>query len=70
MIAALERIAGADVVDRITYDCDPRIARLVDTWPGELAATRADALGLPRDDSFDAILRSYIAEEIEPSSRS
>jgi len=70
MIAALERIAGTDVVARITYDRDPRIARLVDTWPGELAATRADALGLPRDDSFDAILRSYIAEEIEPSPRS
>jgi D-erythronate 2-dehydrogenase len=70
MIAALGRIAGAEVIDRITHDRDPRIERLVGTWPGELDASRAGALGLPRDDSFDAIVRSYIAEEIEPPSRS
>jgi len=67
MIAALERIAGTDVTRRITYDRDPRIERLVDTWPGKLAATRADELGLPRDPDFDAIVRSYISEEIRSS---
>ena len=70
MVASLERIAGADVAGRITYEREPRIERLVDTWPGELAATRARALGLPRDNDFDEIVRRYIADEVSPRRRS
>lgn len=70
MIASLERIAGPEVAGRITYDREPRIERLVDTWPGELAATRARELGLPRDSGFDEIVRRYIDDEVSEQRRS
>jgi nucleoside-diphosphate-sugar epimerase len=60
MVDALERVAGAEAVARIRWQKDPRITRLVDTWPGELEAARARSLGFPRDENFDAIVRAYV----------
>jgi D-erythronate 2-dehydrogenase len=62
MVASLERVAGPDVAARIRWEPDPRIERMVATWPGELEAARARELGFPRDDNFDEIIRRYIAE--------
>ena len=47
-------------VARIRWQPDPRITKLVDTWPGTLDASRARALGFPHDDDFDAIVRAYV----------
>lgn len=60
MVDALGRVAGAEAVARIRWQKDPRITKLVDTWPGELEAKRAQALGFPRDENFDAIVRAYV----------
>jgi nucleoside-diphosphate-sugar epimerase len=60
MVESLGRVAGATAVARIRWERDPRITRLVDTWPGELEAARARALGFPHDDDFDAIVRAYV----------
>jgi nucleoside-diphosphate-sugar epimerase len=60
MVDALERVAGADAVARIRWQKDPRITRLVDTWPGTLDAARARSLGFPQDENFDAIVRAYV----------
>ena len=62
MVAALERVAGRDVAARVRWEPDPRIAPMVATWPGELAASRARELGFPRDSDFDDIIRRYIEE--------
>jgi nucleoside-diphosphate-sugar epimerase len=62
MVDALERVAGADVAQRVRWERDPRVERIVASWPGALDATRATALGLPADDSFDTILRRYMQE--------
>jgi nucleoside-diphosphate-sugar epimerase len=62
MVAALERVAGADVVTRIKWERDPRIERIVLTWPGRIDTSRARALGFPADDNFDAIVRRYIED--------
>ena len=59
MVDALERVAGADAVARIRWQKDPRITKLVDTWPGTLDAGRARSLGFPQDDNFEAIVRAY-----------
>jgi nucleoside-diphosphate-sugar epimerase len=64
MVAALGRVAGAEVSRRVTWERDPRIERIVATWPGAWDTTRARTLGFPGDDSFDAIVRRYIAEEM------
>ena len=60
MAAALERVAGAEAAARIRWQPDPRITRLVDTWPGTLDASRARELGFPHDENFDAIVRAYV----------
>ena len=62
MVAALGRVAGQDVAARVRWEPDPRIAPMVATWPGELAASRARELGFPRDTDFDEIIRRYIEE--------
>jgi nucleoside-diphosphate-sugar epimerase len=64
MVASLERSAGPEVAARIRWERDPRIARMVATWPGMLETTRARALGFPGDENFDAILRQYMADEL------
>jgi nucleoside-diphosphate-sugar epimerase len=63
MVAALERVAGAEVVARIKWERDPKVVKVVATWPGALDATRAQSLGFPGDASFDDIVRRYIDDE-------
>ena len=62
MVAALARIAGADVAARVRWERDARIERIVATWPGAWDNTRARALGLRGDDDVDSIIRQYVAE--------
>jgi D-erythronate 2-dehydrogenase len=67
MVAALERIAGPSVAARVRWERDPRIERIVASWPGAWDTSRARALGLPADDTFDAVVRRYIEEIRVPS---
>ncbi len=67
MAAALARVAGEDVAARISWERDPRIERMVASWPGACDASRARALAFPSDDSFDAIIRQYMQEHVSIS---
>jgi D-erythronate 2-dehydrogenase len=64
MVASLERVAGPEVAKRVRWQLDPRIERMVRGWPGTLDNSRACALGFPVDESFDAIIRRYIEEDM------
>lgn len=64
MVAALERVAGAEVIKKIQWQADPRIERIVSTWPGELDTRKARALGFPCDGNFEAVIRQYIRDEL------
>ena len=64
MVAALKRVAGAEVVNRIEWKADARIERIVSTWPGALDSRRARALGFPCDENFDLVVRQYIRDEL------
>jgi D-erythronate 2-dehydrogenase len=64
MIAALERVAGREAAARVRVEPDPRVQRIVDTWPVAVDASRAVALGFPSDDSFEEIVRRYVAEDM------
>jgi nucleoside-diphosphate-sugar epimerase len=63
MVAALSRVAGADVANRVRWERDPRVETVANTWPGRLDASRALSLGFPTDTSFDAIIRQYLDEQ-------
>lgn len=60
MVASLERVAGTQVAERIRWEPDARIERIVSTWPGKLDAARAQALGFPTDTHFDDLVRQHI----------
>jgi D-erythronate 2-dehydrogenase len=67
MVAALARVAGAQTAARVRWERDPRIARMVASWPAEWDTTRALALGFPSDESFDEIIRDYMRDELAPA---
>ena len=64
MAAALGRVAGSEVAGRIRWERDDRIERIVASWPGACDTTRALALGFPGDESFQAIIRAYMKDEL------
>jgi D-erythronate 2-dehydrogenase len=63
-IAALARVAGADVVRRIRREPDAAIAKIVAGWPQNFDARRATTLGFRAETSFDEIIRTHIDDEL------
>jgi nucleoside-diphosphate-sugar epimerase len=64
MLAALERVAGREVAERIRFTPDPTIEKIVASWPGAWDDSRAKALGLAADPDFDSIIRAYIEDDL------
>jgi nucleoside-diphosphate-sugar epimerase len=64
MVAALRRIAGDAVANRVKWQLDPAIDRIVSTWPARFAPVLGPALGMRADPDFDSIVRAYIADEL------
>ena len=64
MIAALERVAAENGITfgPVTPKPDPAIEAIVKSWPLAMEDSRARALGLPADESLEAIIREYIAD--------
>jgi len=64
MVAALRRIAGDAVADRVKWQPDPVIERIVATWPPRFAPVLGPALGMRSDPDFESIVRAYIADDL------
>lgn len=62
MAQALAQVAGPEVAALLDWQIDPAIERLVRSWPGNVRADRAAALGLQPDTDFEAIIRAYMAQ--------
>ena len=62
MAMALQRIAGEQTANYLEWKIDPAIVKIVNSWPGEIACSRASQLGLTPDPSFDSIIQQYINE--------
>ena len=56
---ALRRVAGDAVADRVTWQREERIEKIVGTWPAAWDTTRALELGFVGDASFDDVVRGY-----------
>ena len=63
-IEALRRVAGDTAVKLIREEPDARIISMVDGWPKNFAAKRAEALGFTAEKSFDEIIRIHIEDEL------
>lgn len=64
MLDALAAVAGAAVRERVRFEPDPVIERIVGGWPGGASADRAAALGLQPERSFEDIIRAYITDHV------
>jgi nucleoside-diphosphate-sugar epimerase len=64
MVAALRRVAGDAVADRVKWQFDPIIDRIVSTWPANFAPRLGPALGMRADANFESIVRAYIADDL------
>jgi len=64
MIAALEAVAEARGIDLgpITPAPDPAVEAIVTSWPQAMDDTRARKLGLPGDESLNAIIEEYLED--------
>ena len=65
MARALEKVAGKQASDLLQWDIDPSIARLVATWPANIAFERARGLGLSADSDFSDIVQAYMNDHPE-----
>ncbi len=64
MVAALRAIAGDAVADRVKWQYDPAVDRIVSTWPANFAPALGHALGMRADADFAGIVRAYMADDI------
>ncbi|MNN07433.1 NAD dependent epimerase/dehydratase family protein [compost metagenome] len=62
MVDALRRVAGDAVADRVTWEREERVEKIVGTWPAAWNAERALSLGFESDASFDAVIRAYMED--------
>ncbi|WP_312437391.1 D-erythronate dehydrogenase [Achromobacter sp.] len=65
MVQALREVAGDEVADRISWQADARVERIVGSWPGRWDTARATRLGLTGDGSFADIVRAYMADDLK-----
>ncbi len=63
-IAALKKVAGEKVVERIRREPDATIMKIVDGWPRNFDARRATELGFKAETSFEDIIRIHIEDEL------
>lgn len=63
MLAALRRMCGDVVADRVRFEPDASIVRIVRTWPPLFDLQRAENLGFGPETSMDAIIQEYLDDE-------
>ena len=63
MLASLRRIAGDTVADRVRFERDPAIEKIVNSWPGNFSAPYARSLGFVFDANFDDVVRAFIERD-------
>ncbi len=64
MVEALRRAGGEAAVQRIRWQPDPMIQKIVAGWPQRIDARRAAALGIRADASVDEIVRAFIEDDL------
>ncbi len=68
MIDELRQTASDRALGPIRIHPDPVIEAIIGGWPQRWSSERATAIGFVRDESVEAIIRSYVADFLESSS--
>lgn len=61
IVAALERSVDPSRLGKITFAPDAALEAIVDGWPKGFVSRTASAIGISSDESFETIVRHYIA---------
>jgi hypothetical protein len=64
MVDALRNVAGDAVAERVRWQFDPAIDRIVSTWPSNFAPKLGPSLGMKPDADFAGIVRAYMADDM------
>ncbi len=64
LVEALEKLGGPGVVERIDWQHDPFVDKLVQGWAARFNPARAQQLGFRGDESAEEIIRVFIADEL------
>src|SRR5205823_8213194 len=64
MVETLRRIAGDATAERVKWQLDESVDRIVQTWPARFAPVLGPKLGMRADADFDSIVRAYIADDM------
>lgn len=67
MAEGLKRVAGPEAYNRIKWQIDPKIQKIVSGWPGRLNSVRARKMGFAGDESVDALIEAFIADDLAPN---
>lgn len=65
MVEAMRKVAGDEPVKRIKWEPDQRILDIVMGWRPHIEPTKALALGLTADDSFEDNVRYFLEDDIQ-----
>ena len=65
MLDSLANVAGDRKLGSVTIDADPKVAKVTAGWPQDTDNRRSAELGLPKDQSVDDIIRTYIRDYVD-----
>jgi len=64
VIGALRAVGGDAVADRISWEPDPIVMKIVAGWPVKISARRAEAMGFEADSNLEEIIRLFIEDDL------
>lgn len=65
MVDAMRSVGGEKVVDRLSWEPDPVIERIVRTWPVRFAPKRALDMGFEADAGISQMIDDFVREELQ-----
>ena len=64
MVAGLREVAGDRVAERLTFERDPFIEKIVYGWATKFRPERALAMGFAPDDGFKSVVEAFIEDDL------
>ena len=65
MVAALAEVGGQGVAERVRWERDPFVERIVGSWPARFAPDRAVKLGFRADASLRELVDIFVEDDLE-----
>ena len=65
MVEALRIVAGDQAVNRIAWETDAEVERIVLGWPVRFDTSRANAMGFQADSSVQEIIEAFVVDELD-----